>query len=151
MQMDKKNKGYKMQINFKGIKNAGAHTKLNKEDLAILEEGGRRFGIPKGKLSVISLELTNEGNKDLDEFKEILKNYPNCFNPNMLNLDIQEQLEYKKTQFMINGKAIKMNRENLKIFAKIFRLLDKISKMPNEKLKVENEHITKPETIASYS
>ena len=130
-----------MKINFKGIKNAGAYSHVQKKDLYVSQDGKDFTKFPQGRYSVINFELNNNESNDLDEFREILQKYPNHFNSNTLNIEIRELNDENKPIIALNQNQIKMNRENLKTYAKVFKLLDKISKTPNEDLKVENSYV----------
>lgn len=143
-----------MNISFQGIKNAGAQAHIQEKD-EILNKGAMfEVTIPKGKHVNLHVELNNEGDNDLDDFREILKKYPNQYNAKTLNIDYDEFVNLdtgeKEKSYFLNGKDLEMTSENFKIFNKVFRLLEKIKVMPNEKLKVENSYIYSDEAKDSF-
>ena len=143
-----------MNISFSGIKNAGAQMHIQEKDKVLNKGAMFEFTIPKGKHINLHVELNNEGDKDLDNFKEILKEFPNEYNAKTLNIDYDEFINIdtgeKEKSYFLNGKNLKMTSENFKIFNKIFRLLEKIKVMPSEKLKVENSYIYSEEARDSF-
>ena len=71
-----------MNISFHGIKNAGADFEYRPEHRLVQyknQKNGRTstLFIPRGKTFELHCELNNTGTNDLDEFRDILKAFPN--------------------------------------------------------------------------
>ena len=98
--------------------------------------------------------LNNKNGNDLDEFKDILKKYPNYHNPCALNFAFDyfqdENTGARQNFYIVNNNQIEMNDENLPILSKIFNLMKKIVKMNKEDLKVENSYVSSPEAQAAF-
>jgi len=80
----------------------------------------------------ITLQLNNDGEKDLDDFKQVLKKYPDFYNEGYLDLELKSATNRNPgnlyNDVYVNSKKLELNDENLPIFSKINNLLKKISK-----------------------
>ena len=123
-----------MQVSFTGINNAGG---------AIFE------GINK-----IVVEFTDEGTKDLSEFREILKKYPTNYklsNKNILQFDsvhFGPDLGNKR-RFLINDWSIDLTDANAYIFSKMAALTKRLQES-KEKIFVSKDYIESTECVNRY-
>jgi len=101
-----------MSISFTGYKNVGA-TYL-KDDVF--------------EYAHINLELTNKGQKDLDNFEPIIKKHANNVNKNFLDMKyIRNDAVAPLTPiFMINDRILPISDENLSTFSKVGQLIRRI-------------------------
>ena len=119
-----------MNISFTGIQNAcGTHDKT-------------AYGT-ENYADTITLQLNNDGEKDLDNFKDILKKYPSYMTSDLLEIcylvnENRKNPNNPYTDFSLNSKKIKLNDENLPIFSKISNLLNRLSK-GEEKIPIDAE------------
>ena len=129
-----------MNVSFKGVKNTGAYYHIQKEAVAV-ERNNNKYILPKGKYFNMHTELTNINGKDRDEFNEVLKAFPNQYNPNTLNISYEEFVNpnngEKMKIYAVNDNIIDINKITFSVFNKIFKLMQKIQKMPDEELKTE--------------
>lgn len=143
-----------MQVSFHGVKNAGAYIHKQKEAEAFSVNGGN-YIFPKGSYMNVRAELTNENGNDLDEFKNILKAYPNKYNKNSINIGyewfINPNNGEKMRLYIVNDNILDLNEVTFDVFNKIFLLMKKIASMPLESLKVENSYLRTAEAIDSFS
>lgn len=142
-----------MQISFKGIKNPGAYTHHQKYAQSV-STGGQSYILPKGRSITFHCELTNNGGKDLDEFKDILRAFPNKYNPNSLTVGyewfINPNNGQKNRLYFINNNHIELNEVTFNVFNKIFKLMKKISAMPREQIIINNSYLTTPEAKDAF-
>lgn len=112
-----------MNISFTGIKNIGGY---------IVDDGSVDYG-DKTFLVCTQLQLTNKGNRDLDEFTNILKIYRNVYNKDSIFLGYAKNLQNGEYKFNLNGSFLEINDVNLFIWEKLAKLFDKLKiKNPNE-------------------
>lgn len=142
-----------MNISFHGIKNAGAYMyRQEKEERT--KQGAHIMIEPAGKHINLHLELNNEGETDLDDFRYILKAFPNKFNPNSLNIDYDEFINPntgKQTKiYAINDEILDVNKQTFPVFNQIFKLLKRIEHMPENTLKVENQYLQSEEAKNAF-
>jgi len=81
----------------------------------------------------IVIQLNNKGEKDLDNFKQFLKKYPDPKKSNFLDIRFETTPDYRNpghsyTEVHVNSKKLELNNENLPVFSKINNLLKRISK-----------------------
>lgn len=78
-----------MNISFQGFRNVGAQKIEAYSNVGLKAQG-----------KIINLELTNDiTGKDLDNYRWILKRFPNPLNPNFINLYIRENVDLGTTEF----------------------------------------------------
>ena len=142
-----------MNVSFKGVKNTGAYYHIQKEAVAV-ERNNNKYILPKGKYFNMHTELTNIDGKDRDEFNEVLKAFPNQYNPNTLNISYEEFVNpnngEKMKIYAVNDNIIDINKITFSVFNKIFKLMQKIQKMPDEELKTENAYLHSPEAVDAF-
>ena len=142
-----------MNISFKGVKNAGAQM-FTREKPEIIKSGPYTTLLPKGKHINLHIELNNEDTNDLDNFKYLLRAFPNKYNKNSMNIEYDEfihpRFNEKEKFFIINDQIIELNKNTFPVFNQIFKLLKKIETMPPEKLKTENSYVKSLEAIDSF-
>lgn len=142
-----------MNVSFHGIKNAGAYFKKQNEAESV-RRGNVNYIVPKGAQMNIHMELTNENGRDLDDFKHILKAYPNKYNPRSLNVAYQWLINpnngEKMRLYSVNDNLLNINDITFDVFNKIFLLMKKISKMPSDELKVENSYLRTEEAKDAF-
>ena len=138
-----------MNISFHGIKNAGADFEYRPEHRLVQyknQKNGRAstLFIPRGKTFELHCELNNTGTNDLDEFRDILKAFPNR-NGRRNVIDfvmdssykiVDMKYELKNDICVINGQKFDINHKNYPMFAKIYSLVEKITK------RAENNELT---------
>ncbi len=129
-----------MKISFHGIKNT---TGVDCRDgYSHMTRHGR---IPDELYSTMHIVLTNENGKDLDNFKQILKTFPNRVNPNAMDLTLDEfytgySADTAKV-YGINEDTVNLNRATLKFFEKIQKFLERVGQMNSkENIIDENFH-----------
>lgn len=103
-----------MDVSFKGVKNIAATS----------------VGCHEPKCLRISMQLTDDGEKDLAEFQDVFEKFPNRAGDRLkidrtFGEDGERSLSIKK--IMINGKSLKFDGNNSQIFAKLARLMKKIA------------------------
>lgn len=107
-----------MNISFKGMQNVGAYFDKNKEK--------------NKRLDRIAIQLNNEGeHQDLDDFREILKDYPSFRRSNFLDMEFKTSLDSRnqdqiKYDVYINSERLRFENKNLPVFAQINNLLKRI-------------------------
>lgn len=147
-------KGIKMNISFKGFKNVGSYMTTNKEQTEI-KKGPHMIIFPKGKHIDLHAELNNTGTQDLDDFKVILKAFPNRLNRNSLNITYDEYIhpdtKKKERIFALNNSIIDVNETTFPVFNKVFKLLEKIKNAPKEELKVDNSYVLSAESQDAFN
>lgn len=140
-------------ISFHGVKNAGAYFTRQKEAESI-RKGKANYILPKGTHMNINMELTNENGKDLDDFKHILKAYPNKYNPRSLNVSYEWLINpnngEKMRFYSVNDNILNINDITFDVFNKIFLLMKKIATMPSSELKVENSYLRTEEAKDAF-
>ena len=142
-----------MNISFHGVKNVGSYY-YSRPSAEQVRLGNYVLILKKGRHTNIHVELNNKNGNDLDEFKDILKKYPNDHNSCALNFAFDyfqdENTGARQKFYIVNNHQIQMNDENLPVLSKIFKLMKKISKMDKEELKVENSYVNSPEARAEF-
>lgn len=142
-----------MNISFHGFKNVGAYMNTN-ENQQEFKKGAHIMIIPKGRHINLHAELNNEGTADLDDFKVILKAFPNALNKNSINLSYDEFIhpdtKEKEKLFALNHNLIELNETTFPIFNKVFKLLEKIKTTPRDSLKVENSYVLSAESQDAF-
>lgn len=143
-----------MQISFQGIKNPGAYT--HKQELTtIVKTNYQNFIFPKGRTMNFNCELTNENGNELDDFKYILKAYPNNQNKNAINIGydwfINPNDGKKMRLYSINHNILDINDITFDVFNKVFKLLNKVANMPRENITVDNAYLSGNEAMSAFS
>mgnify|MGYP005772540985 CR=1 FL=1 len=142
-----------MNVSFKGVKNVGSYFFEQKEAKPIVYEN-QRYIVPKGRYMNLYAELTNTDGNDLDEFKPVLKAFPNKNNKNAVNISynyfINPDNGKKIKIYTINDNILEMNDITFKVFNSIFKLTKKIAEMPREKLTVDNSFLRTPEAMDAF-
>lgn len=153
-----------MNVSFYGIKNIGAAFEYRAEP-KVLNINGQNCGpvsrvlIPKGQSFELHCELNNKGTKDLTEFKEILKTYPNQDPAQKNVLDIacdraiftdtmnnQRSLNICK----VNGHTVPMNDENYSVCRKLIKLVQTISEKDEKELTYDKNYVQSESCKKSY-
>lgn len=135
-----------MNVSFTGIQNVGAARFHNGNNIVpthaadILMKKNDYIEDYNFIMNRISLELTNQGKKDLSKFKEVFTQFPNKYSNNFLKFDIvrlkkdenyisdTEKLSNPvQSLFFLNSKQIEMKDKNLGLFSKISVLLKRIA------------------------
>ncbi len=142
-----------MNISFKGVKNAGAQM-FTREKPEIIKSGPYTTLLPKGKHINLHIELNNEYTNDLDNFKYILRAFPNKYNKNSMNIEYDEfihpRFNEKEKFFIINDQIIELNEKTFPVFNQIFKLLKKIETMPHSMLTTDNRYVKSDEAIDAF-
>lgn len=120
-----------MEVSFTGMRNLG-HTYIYVPPL-------------NSPLKRIVCELTDEGNKDLSEFREILKQFPDSLNKNFLRFDILHDSQTDKALFRLNNKELPLADENLGILQKISKLYSRI--LNGEEVKTSQDYLDCEESV----
>lgn len=96
-------------ISFHGLKNLGAITKYNKGEL----------------IESLSIKLTDDNNgKDLSDFKELLKEYPNKIDKDTVSITLEY---YDKDQYLyINDKEIAFSEDTIPAISDVGDLLKRV-------------------------
>lgn len=132
------------KISFGGIKNPGAYTHYQERAKSV-SIAGQNYILPRGRVMSFNCELTNENGNDLDDFKHILKAYPNKHNKNAINITyewcINPNNGEKMRMYSINDNILDINRVTFDVFNKVFKLLKKVSQMPREQISVDNSYL----------
>lgn len=118
-----------MNVTFTGIQNAGSwHLVFNNET--------------KPTFRRLACQLTDKGETDLSEFKDVLKKFPDPLNHGFLRFDLLnlKSNHSKDRQFFINNEQLHLTDENLSIFGKVVKLFSKIANR-EEKLFLSNDYI----------
>jgi len=115
-------------INFTGIKNVAG------------------FSNNHGNISVaaVNMELTNKNGRDLDNFEEIIEEYPNKTNKNFITL---KAVTIKgEERFTLNGKPLSVCDKNITsgIFSKLVQTMKRIQNT-KEPLEVNQDYINSPD------
>lgn len=140
-----------MNVTFKGLQNVGAYERFNTKNEDI-------------NTSRLIMQLNNKGeNKDLDDFKDILKVFPDANKRDVLNLSfnntangnyeiyINSRPFYKFSKFAEDWvlKNEKMEKDKWKTFNKILRLLDRISK-GKEEFPLSQDYLTSEDCSEAF-
>lgn len=142
-----------VHISFYGIKNAGAYTNFQ-EKAQILNTNRGSFILPRGRRIDFQAELNNKNGNDLDEFKNILKAYPNKYNPNILKVTyewfINPNNGEKMRIYAVNDNILDINKITFPVFNKVFMLMKKVSQMPEKELIVDNSYLKTTEAKNAF-
>ncbi len=142
-----------MHISFCGIKNAGAYTNFQ-EKAQILNTNRGSFILPRGRRIDFQAELNNKNGNDLDEFKNILKAYPNKYNPNILKVTyewfINPNNGKKMRIYSVNDNILDINKITFPVFNKVFMLMKKVSQMQKNELSIENSYLSTDEAKSAF-
>jgi len=125
-----------MNVNFTGMQN-----------VASLQNIGMNYDEQRDR---IAIQLNNTGEKDLDNFKKILQDYPDSKNADFLDLEFKSTSDDSSTNVYINSKKLELNYENLPIFSKINNLLKRLSK-GEEKTPVSERYLESKDCFDRYS
>ena len=79
-----------MNVSFSGLKNATSTFIINEQPYNILRSGFS-FYVPEGKDILLNVQLDNNGDKDLENFKEILKKFPPKIGKDFVSFSFEEQ------------------------------------------------------------
>jgi len=104
-------------------------------------------GEPYDHVDRITIQLNNKGQKDLDDFKQVLKKNPDSMDSSFLDIQFKyfsnkDNPNLPTGDVYINKRKLELNDENLPVFAKINNLLKRISK-GEEKIPVAEKYIKK--------
>ncbi len=142
------------KISFGGIKNPGAYTHYQSTP-QVVKIDNSSYILPKGRMTNLYCELTNENGKDLEDFKYVLKARENKFNPNAINIGYEWMINPNNGEklhlYSVNDILIDLNDKTFNLFNKIFKLLKKISEMPREQIFVDNSYLKTQEVADAFS
>ena len=131
-----------MTISFQGTRNVGGYGVCTIDP--IIEK-------PIPQYMELNVELTNDGyGRDLDNFERILKKYPNEINNRFLTFEYTKGGKNIPEGFYLNMKPLKMNDENLPIFEKLVKLLDKVSEKDDTEMKTNRDYLTSNDCAFFY-
>ena len=117
-----------MNVCFSGLKNATSTFIINEQPYNILRSGFS-FYVPEGKDILLNVQLDNNGDKDLENFKEILKKFPPKIGKDFVSFSFEEQQvpgRKRDFKYFLNGRILEINDENLPIFSKLSKLMEKV-------------------------
>lgn len=125
-----------MNITFGGIRNIGAINIEMKESPE--DENSLMY-------NCVNFQLDNRGNRDLDDFDRVFKRFPNSVNKDFITLTVFQkqhgEFEKETPQICLNAKDLEINDENLWIYEKITKMLDKIDEKPLRTYEVNDDYI----------
>lgn len=153
-----------MNVSFQGIKNIGAAYEYRAEPkvLSINSQNSgpvSRVYIPKGQSFELHCELNNKGTKDLTEFKEILKTYPNQDPAQKNVLDIicdratfTDPMNNERSLNIckVNGHTMPINDENYSVYRKLVKLVQTISEKDEKELTHDKNYVKSESCKKSY-
>ena len=121
-----------MNVNFTGMQNVGSYHMNNRVTEG--DEEGR-----------IAIQLNNDGENDLDDFKQVLEKRPDLAKSGVLDIVLITTPNKRNpacpyNDVYLNSKKLEINDENLPVFSKINNLLKRISK-GEEKMPVSKEYL----------
>ena len=117
-----------MNVSFSGLKNATCTYIVNAEPYRTTKNG-IPFFVPKSKDIVVNVQLDNNGETDLDNFKKILKEYPSNTGKDCISLTYEEKSLIdgsKRGLYYINGNELKLCDKNLSLFSQLSKLMEKM-------------------------
>ena len=151
-----------MEPAFTGIKNIGyIKTTLNHAAMSIIKDdnnGYRRIPLaPNSRVEegyLLNMQLTDDYNgKHYTELTDALKKarlpfleFKNPVNKNFLNFFISREFYnengrlFKDTEFILNGKELKLEDKNLSFFSYIAKLVREIAHKPSKEFIVNNDY-----------
>lgn len=118
-----------MNVSFSGLKNATCTYIVNSAPYQ-RTINQNTYNITNSKDIVLNVQLDNNGDNDLDNFREILKKYPSDGDKNSLSFTYAEKFisnDTKKGEYSLNGKKLELCDGNLALFSKLSKLMDKMS------------------------
>ena len=152
-----------MEPAFTGIKNIGyIKTTLNHAAMSIIKDdnnGYRRIPLaPNSRVEegyLLNMQLTDDYNgKHYTELTDALKKarlpfseFKNPVNKNFLNFFISREFYnengrlFKDTEFILNGKELKLEDKNLSFFSYIAKLVREIAHKPSKEFIVNNDYL----------
>lgn len=152
-----------MEPAFTGIKNIGyIKTTLNHAAMSIIKDdnnGYRRIPLaPNSRVEegyLLNMQLTDDYNgKHYTELTDALKKarlpfseFKNPVNKNFLNFFISREFYnengrlFKDTEFILNGKELKLEDKNLSFFSYIAKLVREIAHKPSKEFIVINDYL----------
>lgn len=152
-----------MEPTFTGIKNIGyIKTTLNHAAMSIIKDdnnGYRRIPLaPNSRVEegyLLNVQLTDDFNgKHYTELTDALKKarlpfseFKNPVNKNFLNFFISREFYnengrlFKDTEFILNGKELKLEDKNLSFFSYIAKLVREIAHKPSKEFIVNNDYL----------
>ena len=152
-----------MEPTFTGIKNIGyIKTTLNHAAMSIIKDdnnGYRRIPLaPNSRVEegyLLNMQLTDDYNgKHYTELTDALKKarlpfseFKNPVNKNFLNFFISREFYnengrlFKDTEFILNGKELKLEDKNLSFFSYIAKLVREIVHKPSKEFIVNNDYL----------
>lgn len=152
-----------MEPAFTGIKNIGyIKTTLNHAAMSIIKDdnnGYRRIPLaPNSRVEegyLLNMQLTDDYNgKHYTELTDALKKarlpfseFKNPVNKNFLNFFISREFYnengrlFKDTEFILNGKELKLEDKNLSFFSYIAKLVREIAHKPSKEFIVDNDYL----------
>lgn len=152
-----------MEPTFTGIKNIGyIKTTLNHAAMSIIKDdnnGYRRIPLaPNSRVEegyLLNMQLTDDYNgKHYTELTDALKKarlpfseFKNPVNKNFLNFFISREFYnengrlFKDTEFILNGKELKLEDKNLSFFSYIAKLVREIAHKPSKEFIVNNDYL----------
>lgn len=152
-----------MEPTFTGIKNIGyIKTTLNHAAMSIIKDdnnGYRRIPLaPNSRVEegyLLNMQLTDDYNgKHYTELTDALKKarlpfseFKNPVNKNFLNFFISREFYnengrlFKDTEFILNGKELKLEDKNLSFFSYIAKLVREIAHKPSDTFVVNRDYL----------
>ena len=152
-----------MEPAFTGIENIGyIKTTLNHAAMSIIKDdnnGYRRIPLaPNSRVEegyLLNMQLTDDYNgKHYTELTDALKKarlpfseFKNPVNKNFLNFFISREFNnengrlFKDTEFILNGKELKLEDKNLSFFSYIAKLVREIAHKPSKEFIVNNDYL----------
>ena len=152
-----------MEPAFTGIENIGyIKTTLNHAAMSIIKDdnnGYRRIPLaPNSRVEegyLLNMQLTDDYNgKHYTELTDALKKarlpfseFKNPVNKNFLNFFISREFYnengrlFKDTEFILNGKELKLEDKNLSFFSYIAKLVREIAHKPSKEFIVNNDYL----------
>ena len=128
-----------MKISFTGFRNVG-HTGIIIGDIA------------EDKCvccNCLNMELTNQGRSDLDEFLEVLRQYPNPVKDNFITVQVVQmqtgEFGVPDSAIALNFKELPLNKQNLWIYEKLVRFFTEVSGHTQQDYKVSNDYMESEE------
>lgn len=122
-------------INFTGIKNIGyARIIANKED-----------SLPQTRI-IMNMELTDDSrNKDLTNFRQVLKKYPiftNQINDKFINIeyDVTSVNDLLYSRLLLNGSIVRPEGEDLNIVNFAKNLVNRVKNLKVKDFKLDKKH-----------
>ena len=118
-----------MNVNFTGLQNIGAFRIIDCHN----------FNTVTGINDKLIVQLTNKGKRDLNEFADVFKKFPDKEKLGFLEFDLKETANL--TEFKLNSKPLDFKNENMGILPKIFTLIKEINGNDEKKI-ISNNYLS---------